>query len=575
MKFDFELFCFMNVRIRRKDGEVAPLLLNYPQRRYAQLLQQLFFSGTPTKIILLKARQWGGSTLTQAFFAWVQLYHRRGWNASVVTEVQDQARHIQGMYETLADEYPDGAITLRPYQGSQNVRYVEETESYIGVASVQNPNAVRSYTYQMLHLSEVGLWPSTTKVSAESLAQALLAGLPSLPHTVCIMESTAKGVGNYFHRAWQAAERGDSNFNPLFVSWFEIEEYQTAVEDQAAFVESWDEYEKMLWKMGATIEAIAWYRSKLKDFTGDRWRMQSEFPTTAQEAFQSTGRRFFGAPAIQVQRESNVRHPIMHARIKSKASEGADALKDLNLVADDNGPVWVWTPPQDDPYQIIAPGHVARNRFCGFADFGGKSDGADWSVVTIVDRLPMLRGGVPEVAARYRAHLRPDLFAWDAAKLAQLYDGALLAYEINRHRHDRGDNIRGFEPEWSLAVLDEVRGAYDNLYMRMSQSRADEKEDLEIGFHMNTATKPMVLAVMDRCLEEEEYVERDFRACDEFDTFENKEDGTLGAVDGCHDDIVISTSGALWLALSYMNPVSVTPTKRAKPTKAVGAAIFG
>lgn len=574
LQYDFELWCYMGVRIRTKDGTIMPLLLNRPQRRYAELLMNEFFARRPLRIVLLKARQWGGSTLTQAFFAWVQLYHRSGWNAAVVTDVQDQARHILGMYRTLAEHYPMGSITFSSYRGAQNVQYVQEADAYVGVASVQNPNAVRSYTYHMLHLSEVGLWPSTEVTSAEDLAQSLLAGLPERPYTACVMESTAKGVGNYFHKKWQQAERGESNFKPLFVPWFEIEDYRLEVEEKEAFVESWDKYEQMLWTLGATIEGIAWYRRKSRDFP-TRWRMQSEFPSTAAEAFQSTGDRYFSAPAVLLQRESNVRRPALMARIRSKAETGRDALRDIRFEEDENGPVWIWTRPEEDPYKLIGSGRMVKNRFAAFADFGGKTDKADWSVVTIADRLPMLRGGVPEIAARYRAHLRPDLFAWDAAKLARAYDIALLAYEVNRHRHDRGDKVRGYEPEWSLAVLDEIRGVYPNLYLRVSQSRADEKVDMEIGFHTNTSTKPMILNVMDKALEEEGYVERDERACDEMDTFEKKPDGTLGAVDGCNDDIIISTAGTLWLALSHMEPVSeFTPRTKAE-RKAVGAAIFG
>lgn len=574
MKYDFEMWCMMGVRIRTKAGEITPLVLNGPQRRYAKLLLDEFWSGRPVRVILLKARQWGGSTLTQAFFAWVQLHHRTGWNAAVVTEVQDQARHIMGMYRTLAENYPMGDLTFTSYRGAQNVQYVQETDAYVGVASVQNPNAVRSYTYQMLHLSEVGLWPSTTQVSAESMAQSLLGGLPRLAHSICVMESTAKGVGNYFHRRWQAAEQGNSAFKPLFVPWFEIEEYEEEVAHPIKFVESWSDYEKMLWDLGATVEAIAWYRAKLKEFGDEHWRMQSEYPSTPQEAFQTTGHRYFSAPAVQAQRDHNVEEPKEKVRVVSQSEYGKDALKNIRFVADDRGPIWIWTRPEDDPYNLIKAGFVVHNRFCGYADFGGKTDDADWSVLRIIDRLPMLIGGVPEIALTYRVHTRPDLFAWDCAKIARAYDNALLAYEINRHRHDRGDNVRGFEPEWSLAVLDEVRGVYPNLYLRASQSRADEKVDMEIGFHLNTATKPMILNTLDRALDEDGYVERDRRACDEMDTFEKKLDGTLGAVDGCHDDIVISTAGGLWLAQSHMRPVSVSEVRVKQKRRVVGAAVF-
>ncbi|MDQ1236687.1 hypothetical protein QE450_004185 [Paenibacillus sp. SORGH_AS306] len=37
--FNFELFCFLMLRIKNKQGKVVPLELNAAQRRYAQSIQ--------------------------------------------------------------------------------------------------------------------------------------------------------------------------------------------------------------------------------------------------------------------------------------------------------------------------------------------------------------------------------------------------------------------------------------------------------------------------------------------------------------------------------------------------------
>ena len=65
--------------------------------------------------------------------------------------------------------------------------------------------------------------------------------------------------------------------------------------------------EHRLFRLGATLEAINWYRSKKKEIT-EEWRLSSEFPSTPTEAFQSTGRRVFKQTYVENARHSCTPH---------------------------------------------------------------------------------------------------------------------------------------------------------------------------------------------------------------------------------------------------------------------------
>ena len=94
-------------------------------------------------------------------------------------------------------------------------------------------------------------------------------------YSLFIMESTAKGVGNYFHSTWLKSKRGENNMKPVFVSWYEIELYQKSFKtenEKIKFFESLNSYEKTLWRKGATLEGIHWYREKFTEFGEDLWR---------------------------------------------------------------------------------------------------------------------------------------------------------------------------------------------------------------------------------------------------------------------------------------------------------------
>ena len=606
-QYDFEFWCSCAANIEldaetreERGADVAPLIMNRAQRIYWTEIHRQWAAGDPVRIILLKARQWGGSTLTQAFFAWVQRYHRSNWNSFVCNLTLDQARNIRSMYETLAEEYPEelGSITLGPYQGSSNQREIKETDSIVGITTIENPDSPRSYDIHLAHLSEVGLWPSTPEVNAEDFASAITGAVDNVAGTGIIEESTARGVGTYFHNHWQdAGPDGDSSYERVFIAWHDIPSYTKPVEDPREFVEARlrpsaqseqdlgkkTEIARRLWRLGATLEGIRWYFDMLRDFKGDLQRMQREYPSTPREAFQSTGRRYFSMDLTAKIREQTV-EPAATGHLTAEGTTGAEAFENIEFrpTGGEAPPLKVWRRPDTKVWwdgELLNPDDaVVKNRFCAFADFGGKSEGADWSVITIGDRIKMLKGGPMEVVARLRVHQRPDLFAWASARLAYWYDEALLAYEINRHKKDRGDDVRGYEPEWSLAVIEEVMDDYSNLYLREVQDRIDEPVRYEVGFHMNASTKPLIYNTLEAGLDEEPggqvYFDPDRQFVDELDTFERKENGSLGAVEGNHDDVADSSAGTAWLGLKHMDPpVRVTEQGRAKRSTP-GAATF-
>ena len=53
-------------------------------------------------------------------------------------------------------------------------------------------------------------------------------------------------------------------------------------------------------------------------------------------------------------------------------------------------------------------------------------------------------------------------------------------------------------------------------------------------------------------LRESGYMEYDETAVNEADMYEIKDDGSWGAVEGNHDDLLMTRMGAFWMAIQYM-----------------------
>ena len=578
--YDPEFWFASSVQIKTKRHGYAPFKLLPAQRKFLRVLLRQYFAGDEVRILLVKARQWGGSTLTQLFCAWVQIWQKKAWNLAIVADVQQQSSHIRGMFQDMIQRHPKwaGKLSWKRYQNLNNVRLLPERESLVGVASAKRPNNVRSFTYHMLHLSEVGLWKSTSEHNAEDLAQALAGGLVKGPHTICVKESTAKGTGNYFHREYLSAQRGDSAFEVVFVGWHEISEYTRAVprKELAGFVGSWTDAEWELWGHGATVEGIAWYRhekKQLPDLTRD-WRMQQEYPTTPEEAFSTSGRRVF-RPGYVRKARATIKSPIRMGYTEGAGLTGPEALERLQFVENPKvDRVHIWRAAGDRMGGRIGPDQRVVNRYASFLDIGARWEGGDYWVLSIIDRAPLLFDEPVEVAAQYRAHQDQDVGAWEAVQLCTLYDRAFLAVEKNSLRKKQTDPQRQ-DLEHHLTVLDEIAETYgDRLYFTEKHDDQRGEKYRSYGFHTNRETKPIIINALNAALRDGTYVERSMQACQELDSYEVKETGAYGAADGEHDDIVVSRAGAVWLALSFMDPPRLVDTRRTKKRKPITATTF-
>lgn len=350
-RHDFAYWAATCVNIKDKcRGRRVRFVLNYAQRRLLAAFERQRLAGRPIRTILLKARQWGGSTMTQMYMMWIQSVLTTDWNSLICTQVSHISAGIRGMLSQTLAEYPQelwldecgdddeedagGAevpsrsksrkkkkrkLCLAPYEGQREVRTIPGRRCNVTTASARNRDAVRGADYAMAHLSEVAFWDDTPTSSPDDAVRAIAGAIAMAPLTMVVVESTANGMGNYFQREWDRAERGDSDKTPLFVPWHEIDIYSAEPDDRRALWESLSTYELELWQIhGCSLAQIQWYRSKRREMESDD-KMFAEYPTTASEAFINTGSAVFAPAHVEALRmdccEPAARGEIVSARI--------------------------------------------------------------------------------------------------------------------------------------------------------------------------------------------------------------------------------------------------------------------
>ena len=154
----------------------------------------------------------------------------------------------------------------------------------------------------------------------------------------------------------------------------------------------------------------------------------------------------------------------------------------------------------------------------------GKTDAADNSDVVVFDRYWQKDGGVPEVAAEWSGHIDMDLLAWKGVQLAKMYGNALLVIESNTLETNK---VKG---EYTEFILDEIAEHYDNLFSRTPSDKILSGLPIRWGFHTNESSKEMAVAELKANIRDDPYYENNPDACDEMDTYETKENGSLGAI---------------------------------------------
>ena len=531
-RHDFEYWAWRCVKIMDKVTMTEiPFVLNAPQRRLVRELERMRNAGEPLRLIMLKARQWGGSTLIQVYFAWIQIVHRRGWNSLICAHVKDTSATIRGIYSRLLARYPeefweeDCKPEFRPFERMVNTRCIPGRECRVTVSSSENQESTRGQDYALAHLSEVAFWKDSPLHNPSDLIRSVISGIMRKPLSFVALESTANGVGNFFHREWmRACSAEGSDKLPFFVPWFEIGIYTEPVPDPAALWASLDAYERGLWEAheGVTLEGLMWYRHRRREYEDHR-SMMTEFPSTPDEAFATTSRGVFSSEGVARLR-AGVRPPMMTGEPYGCRGGLPHDLSAPGFAEDTHGGCSVWALPRTGGSYVAA------------VDIGGRSRGADWSVISVVDRKLDRPGELPEVVAQWRGHIDHDLLAWKAAALAKWYGRALLVVESNTLESDGA----GEGPY----ILSRLARAYPRLYRRPPSGDGTVPKP---GFHTNRATKAAVIANLIALVREGGYVERDATACDELGQYEVTDGGGYAARRGCHDDVLMTRAIALWV----------------------------
>jgi hypothetical protein len=473
------VFIERRLKIKTKAGDLKPLIFNSPQLMIYGEIDAIKRRGKPIRLIILKARREGVSTLTEAL-----IFHRTilkdNTHSLVIAHDPETTDEIFAMSKLFYDELPKKPLIR--YNNKKQLVFenpdpaaraeIPGLRSKMTISTAEKTKIGRGLNIHCVHASEVAFWKNASK-----LMLAVRQAVPDLPDTIVILESTANGVvgdGKYFYDLVQASLAGENEYRLIFLPWFLMPEYERPFEsrdEKEKFAKSLTEYERWLpsemKKYGIddpdeVLEKLNWRRWAIANKTGGSEEdFKQEYPATVQEAFTTSTKTVIPKDLIEAQRK------FIRKSLPRSEFENDRRAQELT----DEGVEFYEKP--------------AKGCFYSLGADSAEGEGGDDGALTVFSR----RTG-REAASFASDRIPPEDLAKLAIRLAMYFNNALIVPEINHP----GPAM--------LAVF--KKSGYPNIYRREVIDKITNAKTRKLGWRTSHLTKPMMVQDFKQGLREEE-----------------------------------------------------------------------
>ena len=504
------------IKIRDKAGKIIDLKINQGQQKLYDAIKEQHNEGKPIRIIVLKARQIGFSTLTESII-FKNTATKFNVNAGIITHKEEATTNLFNMSKRMYDNLPDNMKPSLKRSNAKELIFDNDQgtglKSKIKCMTAGSSGVGRSDTFNYLHISELAFWGNNAKETTIGLFQAV----PNLPNTMIVIESTANGF-EYFKELWDMAVKGESDFIPVFVGWNELDDYKMPYTGFEL-----TDYEKNLQRIyNLSLEQLTWRRWCIKNNCGgDEQQFKQEYPINPQEAFISSGNCVFDKEIV-INRIQELSKPIKVGYFEYKYDDTMPAGKkitDIRWVNDKNGYIEIYEVPN-------------VYKYCIGGDTAGE--GSDWFTGHV------LNAKTGKQVARLRHQMDEDLY------VRQMY---CLGYYYQYKNQRTGvitPALMCIESNFSSFPNKElVRLGYSNMFVREKEDKYTGIMDKSYGFKTTSITRPVIIAELVKIVRESVELINDKLTLEEMLTFVRNEKGRPEAQQGAHDDLVMG------LAIAY------------------------
>jgi len=354
MPINTKLYIENYLKIKDKNSRIIPFILNEPQQELYNKIKELKKEHKPVRILILKARQMGFSTLTEAIL-FKEVATNFNVNAGIITHEAKATNNLFAMSKLYYDNLPEPMKPAIRNRNAQELFFNNENNTGLNskiTCMTAGDGAGRSGTYNFLHLSEFAFWSGDKKEAYISLMQTV----PNNENSMVIIESTANGY-EYFKELWDMAVRGESDFVPFFIGWNKLKEYAMPYTGFKLTEEEAD----LQKKYNVTLDQLEWRRWCIRNNCGgDIEIFKQEYPINPEEAFLSSGSCFFNKENI-INRINELKETPIKGEFVYDYDRNTDKITNIKFQTHENGFISLFIKPQRY-FPYVIGGDTSRRR---------------------------------------------------------------------------------------------------------------------------------------------------------------------------------------------------------------------
>lgn len=486
------------IQIADKTGKVVPFILTDEQRELVESFQR--------ENIILKSRQLGISSVVVALSIRACIV-KDNTTCLLVSHSQDSTSTVFDKLKQMFNSLPSWIKPDLVTNNRQELKFVNGSK--ITCVTAGTKEIGRGDTFNgIIHLSEFAFYKNAEK-QLKALSQALS------DSGKLIIESTADGY-NKFSEIYYQAKNKQNSYKAYFFNWinggrlFEglyklaVDKYK-AVHGTILDYEDLDDDEKELYdKYNATIPQLIWRREKVATDGIDAFHV--EYPSSDDEAFLVTGSQIFDSKRVNL---------CIKALILNKTT----FIPKDNIVGLPN----ILRSHYPKSLKIFSTPKIGERYSIGCDVSEGL--GKDYSTAVVLNK------DGKQVAEFRNNKLKPYQMADIYNALGRYYNNAKLTVE---------------KASGGYAVIERLKGTmrYANMTKYVTYDERN-KAIWKVGFDTNSKTKTLVINDLREWFEKGMILIQSKDLLEEMKVYIANENGSMGAINGSNDDLVMACALAI------------------------------
>ena len=272
------LFVFDN-----NQSKLVPFVLTPTQEEYLKILE------TSNRIVIVKARQLGISTVTRAWFLWKAWRSGEPLKHAVISYTRESANHLHSIDKSFYVSLPK-ALQRRLSNDSKGTLKFSDTGSELKCFSAGGKaGATRSYSFTSAHISEFAFFDDQNELLSNVIS--------SVGDGQIVIETTVKEADDFYHNLVKGAKDRTNEWTLAFFPWHKEDKYKSQPRfGQGAVPKPSEDELKVRKELGLNLSQLYWRHQQVKSIGYEKFHR--EFPSTIDEAFYTKSQNWLTREAL-------------------------------------------------------------------------------------------------------------------------------------------------------------------------------------------------------------------------------------------------------------------------------------